>query len=62
MSSTNKKWIIYSDGDEVIITDKKREQETLNQYFVQGGRVLADYERREIQDCALELNSGIELR
>ena len=39
--------VVYSDGLEVIVCEKKDEKSLLEQYFEKGGRDLEEFDRSE---------------
>ena len=55
----SKKWIVFQGGDEIIITDKKRRDECILQYFTEGCRNLEDYDEEVIEDCGLRFYSRV---
>ena len=42
--------VVYSDGEEVLVTTQCFEADFLHEYFEEGGRGLDTYDRREFEN------------
>lgn len=49
--------VVYSDGEEVLITTPEFEEEFIQEWFHLGNRRLADYDREEFENV-VEVNIG----
>ena len=54
--------ITFSSPDEVIVTTKENEPETVKAYFTEGGRNIQDYDREETDDLAIAITSRLMVR
>jgi len=53
-------FIVYKDGNEVLVTTTKREEEMLKEWFAVGmGRLVDDYERQELNCTAVGISNSI---
>jgi len=41
------KFITYDDGNEILVTTPEAEAEAIRLYFIEGGRLLDDFDREE---------------
>lgn len=48
-------FVVYECCDEVIVTTRKKEHETIDKYFINSDRELADYERWESKDACITI-------
>jgi hypothetical protein len=48
-------FIVYKGDDEVLVTTSKKENLAIREYFIEGGRDLDDYDRIEVEDCAVQV-------
>ncbi len=54
-------FVVFKSPNEAIITTKKKEAETIELFFINGGRNLEDYDRETIKECALSVESSVKL-
>lgn len=54
-------FVVYSSRDETIITDPEKEAEMLKLYFDEGGRDRDDYDRSELNECAVSVQAAVKV-
>ena len=52
-------FIVYSGHSEVIVTTKKKEAQTLKEWFVESDRDIEDYDREECNDACVEVRAEL---
>jgi len=54
--------VIYQSQDEVLICEKRKEKELLEDYFAEGNRDLDEYDRAESKDGIVPVTSILRTR
>jgi hypothetical protein len=54
-------FIVYEGNNEIIITTKSKEKETVKRYFTNGGRSIEDYNRIEDSDCSISITPKLKV-
>jgi len=55
-------FIVYTSDDEVIVTTKDNDKNTIKEYFDEGGRNIDDYDRDEIKDGAVAISPKMKVK
>jgi len=52
-------FVVFSSNDEIIITTPELETQVLDDFFINGGRVMEDYDREEVDEVGVEVSSRV---
>jgi hypothetical protein len=52
-------FVVYRGVDEVIVTTPSEEEETIREWFTEGGRELFNYDREEYDEHAVEIKAHL---
>ncbi len=54
-------FVVYENAQEVIVTTEEKEEQAILDYFTNGGRDEEDYNRKEVDEVAVQIAASADL-